>query len=303
MNTLTLRPTADVAKATLYYSTGTDAYALVDEAVASDTDYIYAITTYGLGDVTFGWGDTGRTTGTIAKVSVYARAKGASTSAALKLFNTAMSWSGTTRNLTTSFALYLLDDLTTNPDTGEAWAWDEIDALQTLKLRLYTSGGDTVVSQVYIVVSYTSPPYFDSIEVLGMSNGYANVRGILKAGVPALTYKEAQIDHEDTFADPLADTTELEADSETEGETVSLIVSWTPSAAGTYYARLGVRSSGEDAPTWLSASFTVQFPTIDSITVSQSQEHATVTVTVSDDYADPPKVTVFVDGQAYVAHR
>jgi hypothetical protein len=309
MATLIIRPDGDGATHNLTCSSGSTHYALVDEAVADDADYVsYTLPGGSSGsDVDYYSFPNPSLSGVINSVKIYARAQrtGAGNGAYIYLYiKDATTESGVTQaDLTASWASYTAT-YTTKP-SGGAWTWSAISAMQArLGLGVAQGIGGTYVaycSQLYVEVDYTPPVYFDSIECLGMSNGYANVRGVLKAGVSAVGYKRAQIDHEDTFASPLADTTEIAAAGETEG-TINLVATWTPSSAGTYYARLGVRASEEAILVWVTAAFIVQFPSIISVIPSQKQEHCTVTMTVSDDYVDPPEVTVFVDGRSYVAH-
>lgn len=299
MATLIIRPNGDGATHTLTCSTGSTHYVLIDEAGADDADYVKYTSAGSGAELDIYAIANPAASGVINSVKVYARAKalatGENTKIGLQVKDTT-TWSGFTFSeaLTTSWASYVAT-YTAMPRGGD-WTWADIDAL-LVRLDLGVDATTSYCSQIYVEVDYTPPVYFDSIECLGMSNGYANVRGILKAGCSAVDYKEAQIDHENTFASPLADTTELAAAGEDGGDTISLIVAWSPASAGTYYARLGVRAHDEAVLAWITVSFVVQFPIISAIAISPSKEHVTVTVTVSDDYADPPEVTVMVDGQ------
>ena len=65
---------------------------------------------------------------------------------------------GTEETLTTSYATYSYqwDD---NPETGQAWTWDEIDALQIgVGLRRPAVGQFTQCTQVYAEVGFEAPP-------------------------------------------------------------------------------------------------------------------------------------------------
>ena len=51
------------------------------------------------------------------------------------------------------------DQWTTNPDTGEAWTWEEIDGLQAgVELKKGKDGDVAVCTQVYVAVDYEIPP-------------------------------------------------------------------------------------------------------------------------------------------------
>lgn len=66
--------------------------------------------------------------------------------------------SGSSENMTTSYATYSYQ-WGTSPQTGSPWVWSEIDALQIgVGLRQPTGGEFTRCTQVYTEVSYDAPP-------------------------------------------------------------------------------------------------------------------------------------------------
>lgn len=89
---------------------------------------------------------------------------------------------------------------------------------------------------------------------------------------------------------------------ERSGDTVNILLTWSPSSAGTYYARIGVQGqSPYDTWTYGTATFTVGFPTIVSLSPSVSGNTLTVTLSLQDTYLKPPNVTMQVDGDAVPA--
>lgn len=172
MSTLTLRPNADGSTLQLTCSTGSSHYALVDEAVADDSDYVYwSGATDGQETDSLSLPNHTTESGTISKVTIYVRAQFASGHYYLsgQLFD-----SGEENNL----AYFYIDwmdietpdpfstyshDFTTNEHTHSAWTWDDIDGL---RLGIGLTGGIVgavgKISQAYIVVDYTPPPVIDS---------------------------------------------------------------------------------------------------------------------------------------------
>ncbi|MBA7635582.1 hypothetical protein ES703_43186 [subsurface metagenome] len=67
-------------------------------------------------------------------------------------------YNGTEETMTTSYATYSYQ-WNNNPQTGEAWTWAEIDALQIgVGLHRPKRGKDTLCTQVYTEVSFEAPP-------------------------------------------------------------------------------------------------------------------------------------------------
>ena len=129
------------------------------------------------------------------------------------------------------------------------------------------------------------------------SVGY--VGGGATVGGDAVTSQRLQVSASSSFSAPLVDVTATVNISS--GSPFGVTGAWANPAAGTYYARVGVENSYYN-PIWSDTiTFEVAVPTIDSISISQSAEHVTVTVGITDSYSHPPLVTVFIDGHAVVA--
>lgn len=172
MSTLTLRPNADGSTLQLTCSTGSSHYALVDEAVADDSDYVYwSGATDGQKTDSLSLPNHTTESGTISKVTIYVRAQFASGHYYLsgQLFD-----SGEENNLAYFYIDWMVweipdpfstysHDFTTNEHTHSAWTWDDIDGL---RLGIGLTGGIVgavgKISQAYIVVDYTPPPVIDS---------------------------------------------------------------------------------------------------------------------------------------------
>lgn len=291
-----LRPSGDGATHTLVCSTGTTHYALVDEAVKDTGDYVEDPGAAGTDLYTLPAPSV--SSGVINSVTIKAYIKGTTSTAWRLRLSTD---TGTTTYTPANTDEFLATKAyTVNPADAAAFEWSDVAALTADLYLIGVSFDDIKCYQLWVEINYT-PLFFGSIECTGAGAGYAKVYGVLVNGTD-IVKKQAQICDEPTFGTPLADSTELTADDEDTGDTISLIVSWTPSAAGTYYARLGVRTASEAALVWNTHTFVVAFPVISSVAVSSLLERHTITVTVSDDYADPPEVTVTIDGQAYPAH-
>ena len=85
------------------------------------------------------------------------------TSAYVHIKTNGVEYNGTEETVTTSYATYSYQ-WNTNPQTGSAWTWDEIDALQIgVGLRQATGAGApawryTRCTQVYADVVFSAPP-------------------------------------------------------------------------------------------------------------------------------------------------
>jgi hypothetical protein len=99
-------------------------------------------------------------TGTINSVTVYAVARlkaNGDDKLALVVYIPTTSYASPGQSVTTSYATYSYT-WNTNPSTGSAWTWTEIDNLQAgVKYIKGTSGQEIRVTQVYVVVDYTPP--------------------------------------------------------------------------------------------------------------------------------------------------
>jgi len=156
-----LRPNAPGDEHNISYEAGApypDHYQNVDEVVPDEyntTVYVKDVNwerdLYNIADHSVG-------TGNIKSVTVYARAiaKETPVQASLKIAlksGVTVSESGG-KTLTTSWADYSHSWLT-NPATGGAFTWTDIDSLQVgVSLRECDSGKETYVTQVYVYVNY-----------------------------------------------------------------------------------------------------------------------------------------------------
>jgi len=160
----TLRPNAAGDEKVLIPTPGTgeDNWEDVDEVSPDeDTTYVYHYWTVTYKRDLYNIQNHSAGSGTINFVKVYARCASASTpnqaslKIALKTGGTAYESSAIT--VTTSYTNYS-NQWTTNPQTGAAWTWDEIDTLQA-GVVLRSANGSTQVqtrcTQVYVGVDYT----------------------------------------------------------------------------------------------------------------------------------------------------
>ena len=298
LSTLTLRPSADKAASGLsqYPASPTTRYDKIDEETEDTADYVYIGGVDGFG--TFELPDTA-IVGAISHVAVKAKVKwsdtGTSDLVGLALNeSTAANVVEGVHNSTAEFESVAYFEA--NPTDDTAWEPADIAAL-FVGIRMNGGTGSGKCYQLWVEVYYKPTIYCDAIICASAGNGYTTVSGVLRSDCPTPAYKQAQLAAVADFGTILADSTELAA-VETPGDPIAILFAWTPSSAGTYYARLGIRASGEATLTWVTVKVTINFPAVTGITVAQAGEHATVTVTVTDDYADPPEVTLFIDGQA-----
>jgi len=135
-------------------------YLCVDE-VAADDDSTYVETSGGATEIdTYNIPDHSEGYGTISSVKVYVRCR-ASTTADLHAAETVIrthstDYFGTYTLLPTSYTDYSTT-YNVNPNTTNAWTWDEIDALE-IGVRLYDNDdGEVRCTQVYVEVDYAAP--------------------------------------------------------------------------------------------------------------------------------------------------
>jgi hypothetical protein len=162
MSTEILRPNSDDF-AQLNRSTGSYNYACVDEATKDEADYVSALSVsaevVGLTD-RYGMPNSAIGEGPISSVVIKAYAKYTGLSATLNLkFHIGGSYyAGSDQNLTTSTALYTRT-AATNPATGVAWTWSDIDALIPAFYLAPVSDSKTpttaIIYQVWVEVNYT----------------------------------------------------------------------------------------------------------------------------------------------------
>ncbi|MFC2025456.1 hypothetical protein ACFLTG_03500 [Chloroflexota bacterium] len=100
--------------------------------------------------------------GTINYVVVYmvcrSTANSTQLNARIHIKTNGVEYDGTSENVTTSYATYSYQ-WNNNPQTGQPWTWDEIDALQIgFGLRRPASSEYTRCTQVYAEVDFDAPP-------------------------------------------------------------------------------------------------------------------------------------------------
>ena len=107
--------------------------------------------------------------GTINYVIVYmvcrSTANATQTNAYIHIKTNGVEYNGPEETLTTSYAPYSYqwDD---NPQTGQAWTWDEIDALQIgVGLRRPVLDQSTLCTQVYTEVAFEAPPLSGDVPI------------------------------------------------------------------------------------------------------------------------------------------
>jgi len=168
MATETLRPNA-AGKYTLLSKNGGSAnYDRVMEAVADeDSTYVYTggaslFDTYNLPAHSAG-------SGTINSVTVYFRCRKTDvgdTKARAHIQTHSTPYEGAQKSLTTSWVTYS-ETWTTNPNTGAAWTWDEIDALEIGVRMGVGEQPPCQCTQVYVEVEYSASSYSQHIMLWG----------------------------------------------------------------------------------------------------------------------------------------
>lgn len=166
MAELILRPSSDVAKG-IEYPAGTHYTELNEEVADDDTTYVQTshVASSDLsesedqGEDWYGVEDSS-VQGDIAKITVHARMKGNSFSSARYGIGSTLAKSHSVSPRSGSWTDYS-KKFATNPDTGNAWTWEEINALQLyLYLESWNGGCHTGTiycrcTQLYIAVDYT----------------------------------------------------------------------------------------------------------------------------------------------------
>ena len=131
-----------------------------DETPDGDSTYVYTSSAAWQEDL-YNIADHSTGASTINYVKVYmecrAEASPTQTSVYVHIKTNGVEYNGSEETMTTSYATYS-NQWDYNPQTGEAWTWDEIDALQIgVGLREPTSGQNTNCTQVYAEVNYEAP--------------------------------------------------------------------------------------------------------------------------------------------------
>ena len=164
-STITVRPSSDNGAQQLECSTGTDHYALVDEAVANDADYVLAppetaSIVYDLYHTTAD--GTVPAGATITDITVYFRnhkegASSGSTYITPRIRAIAQTISNGTAVACTTTPTLRSQVFTTNPQTSAAWTPDEANDLDLgVGALANTINWDAECTQIYAIVTYSS---------------------------------------------------------------------------------------------------------------------------------------------------
>jgi len=195
---LILRPNSDVA-VQLNRSAGSTNYGCVDEEVASDVDYCgkYVETGDGGGYDDLGLPDHGAVQGTINSVKVYMRYRMGVNVNGYYQYAESFVKIGTTRYLGSEMTLTSPGDTgwvttsytwSTNPATGQAWTWQNIDALvASYYCFAQTRGaegdyGFSRVSHFYVEVDYIAAVNVIATPAL-MTATAAAIAATIKTGI------------------------------------------------------------------------------------------------------------------------
>ena len=162
MSIETLRPNAVGDETNLIPNTGAN-WECVDEAEADeDTTYVYKQTGAAFIRDLHNIQDHSAGAGTINHVTVYARCRhwsgenqGQRAKIAIKTHNTP--YEGDEETTTSSYANYS-KQWATNPNTGSAWTWTEIDNLQAGVALKPANNYSAMCTQVYVEVNYGVTP-------------------------------------------------------------------------------------------------------------------------------------------------
>ncbi len=105
--------------------------------------------------------------GTINYVTVFmvssSTANSTQSNAYIHIKTNGVAYNGTSENTTIDYATYWYD-WSNNPQTGQAWTWAQIDALQIgVGLRQAGGGASTRCTQVYTQINFDAPPLTGSV--------------------------------------------------------------------------------------------------------------------------------------------
>jgi len=181
--TETLRPNADGDTIELYNSDGnqTNNWSFVDEEVADDITTFVGIEALGtftdLYNLPISSGS-----GTINKITVYARIfcveKDNDTARIAIKSGTTTAYSGV---LTTESTIWedKSYEWSTNPDTGLAWTWDDINDLQ-IGVEATVTSWAVVCTQLYVVIDYRGSPGLLIKKTITTKAGVLTFTGIIR---------------------------------------------------------------------------------------------------------------------------
>lgn len=161
MATETLRPNAAGDETAISSTTGATHYGVCNDQ--SDASYVYDTGTTGVfkRDL-YNMDNSGVGDGTINSVTVYARMYKDTNgfndqSISLKTNGTTYNYTVTMNNNTETFDDYNTGALTTNPQSGSAWTWSEVDAIQAgPRIRSWNTGTHSACAEIWVVVDYTA---------------------------------------------------------------------------------------------------------------------------------------------------
>jgi hypothetical protein len=161
-DTESLRPDGAGTTTILTTSGCTNNWECVDEATSDgDGTFVYTTNTNWQGDSYTAQDSSG--TGTINSVTVYIRSRGNFTffgrpEAQTVLRTHSTYYTGSTVSLTTSWAPYSTT-YATNPNTGSAWTWTEVDDLEigVMQRGIAFFGLQARTTQVWVEIDYTPP--------------------------------------------------------------------------------------------------------------------------------------------------
>lgn len=154
----TLHPTGTGTTAQLATNGCTSNWECVDDITADGDNTYVKSSGVSYGTDTYQTGDPSDTSCTITSVAVYIRARRFVKDAYAKVIlrTHSMDYTGSEETLTNSFVEYS-KQWTTNPNTGVAWTWSEIQAMEIgVSLRSTKSTHPARCTQVWVVVEYSN---------------------------------------------------------------------------------------------------------------------------------------------------
>lgn len=200
LDTSEFRPNADGHEIDFTPLGGGDNYVEVDEVI-SDEDTTYVSIAKANQEDYYDITDHGAEDGEISNLQILVRAKqtGAE-NIQICLFTIATEYCSANKQPNAGYG-DLTNDWATNPNTGIAWTWANIDALQIGQKSKATGGwgGTLTVTQIYATVTYASAPhttYFWFGHVDNMWNNAGNWEPTSAADYPKDADDQAYIDDE-----------------------------------------------------------------------------------------------------------